>query len=425
MNVATLAWKGVRQRALSSTLTALSVALGVALVTLVFQLRGTSRRAFDDAARGYDVVLGGVHTSPLTTVLSTVFLADNPTDRIPIAAYDAVRKDGRVRYAVPYAVGDVYKGFRVVGTTPDFFDAIETSRGEPVRASVSGRVIGSGAEFEAVVGAFAAARTGLALGSTFRVTHGLEAAPEAHEHEEEWTVVGVLAPTGTPLDRAIFITLGSFFHIAEHGRASAGGGALGEPAAMHDDDPAPDHDEAVWAVSSIVIRLKSPALRLQFVEDMKQRPDVQPALPAREIGKLFAIVENVDAVFRVVAWLVLVVSGIAILVGLYDAIEGRRREIAILRALGARPGHVFAVVTLEAVLLCLVGGAAGLVLGHLGVAAAGPMLLESVGIRVAPEVGALDLWIALGLVGMGCLTGFVPALRALRVPVAQNLHPVD
>src|SRR5205814_2263743 len=162
---------------------------GVALVTLVFQLRGVSRRAFDDAARGYDVVLGGIHTSPLTTVLSTVFLADNPTDTIPIEAFDAVSKDSRVRYAVPYAVGDVYKGYRVVGTTPAFFDAIETAQGAPLRGSVDGSLFGKDAEFEAVVGAFAAARTGLTKGSTFRVTHGLEKSPEAHEHREEWTVV--------------------------------------------------------------------------------------------------------------------------------------------------------------------------------------------------------------------------------------------
>jgi putative ABC transport system permease protein len=410
VNVASLAWKGVRQRALSSTLTAVSVALGVALVTLVFQLRGVSRRAFDDAARGYDVVLGGVHTSPLTTVLSTVFLADNPTDTIPIEAFRAIQKDGRVKHAVPYAVGDVYKGYRVVGTTPAFFEAIETAKGQPIGASVTGRLLGKEDDFEAVAGAFVASRTGLKVGSVFKVTHGLE--DGGHEHEDAWRVVGVLAPTGTPLDRAIFITLGSFFHIADHQHPDA---------AMGGDEPA----DPVWAVSSIVVRLKSPAFRLQFMEDMKKRPDVQPALPATEISKLFRIVEQVDGFFRIVAWLVLVVSGIAILVGLYDAIAGRRREIAILRALGARPGHVFAVVTLEAVLLCLVGGALGLVLGHGAVAAAGPMLLERVGIRVAPEFGALDLWIALGLVGMGLVTGFVPALRALRVPVAQNLHPLD
>jgi putative ABC transport system permease protein len=416
VNVGSLAWKGVKQRALSSTLTALSVALGVALVTLVFQLRGVSRRAFDDAARGYDVVLGGVHTSPLTTVLSTVFLADNPTDTIPIEAFRAIEKDPRVRHAVPYAVGDVYKGFRVVGTTPAFFEAIETAKGEPIGKAVDGRLLGKDDAFEAVAGAFAAARTGLKKGSAFQVTHGLEEG--GHQHEDAWRVVGVLPPTGTPLDRAIFITLGSFFHIADHQQPDPG---------MHGEEPAGMEEEKdpVWAVSSIVVRLKSPAFRLQFVSDMRKRPDVQPALPATEISKLFRIVEQVDGFFRVVAWLVLVVSGIAILVSLYGSIEGRRREIAILRALGARPAHVFSVVTLEAVLLCLVGGALGLLLGHGGVAAAGPLLLETVGIRVAPEFGAIDVWIALGLVGMGLLTGFVPALRALRVPVAQNLHPLD
>jgi putative ABC transport system permease protein len=399
-----IAWRSLRQRALSTTLTALSVALGVALVAFVFQVRGLARRAFDDAAGGYDVVVGGIQTPSLTTVLSTIFHVDHPVDTIPIAAFEAVKADPRAKYAVPFAIGDVYRGWRVVGTTPDFFDAVLDANRKPLRGLVRGRVFGAGGEFEAVVGATVAAKTGLAVGSEFTVTHGLEEG--GHAHDDVWKVVGTLEPTGTPNDRAIFITLESFFHVEGHVEP---GGAEGEG--------------KPWAVSSIVVRLVSPMLRPAFLAEWRKRGDLRPASPVDEVGRLFAIVENVDRLFRAVAWLVLVVSGVAILVGLWNSMEGRRREIAILRALGARPAHVAAVVVLEAVLLCLLGGVLGLVLGHGAVAASAPALLEGYGIRIAPEVGAGDLAALAGLVVLGAVVGLLPAWRAFRVPVAANLHP--
>ncbi len=406
MTVAGIALRSLRQRLLTSSLTALGVALSVGLVVLVFQARDLAKRSFADAARGYDVVLSGPQTSSIDAVLSTVFFVRKPMDTLPASVVDEVRADPRVRYAVPYAVGDVFRGWRVVGTTPDFFDAIDDAAKRPLRERVRGSVFGTRG-FDAVVGATAAARTGLDVGSQFQVTHGLEAAGE--QHEEHWTVVGVLEPTGTPLDRAIFITLESFFDVKGHEGAA----------------PAAEGADKVRAVSTIVVRLKSPAARPMFLMDWRKKTNVRPSSPVEEVGALFQIVENVDAVFRAVAWLVFVVSGLAILVALWSSIEGRRREIAILRALGARPVHVFSVVVLEAVTLCLGGGIAGLVLGHGAVAAVAPTLLEQFGIRIAPAVGALDFYALAAFVGMGAVTGLLPAWRAFRVPVAENLHPID
>ena len=233
MTVVGIALRSLRQRLLSTVLTSTSVGLGVALVVFVFSARDQARRAYDDAGRGYDVVLGGIHTSALASVLSTVFHVDKPTDVVPIEVYEAVRKDPRVAHAVPYALGDVYRGFRVVGTTPELFDAVTDADGKPIRERVRGRVFGGGEEFEAVVGGLAAARTGLVLGSKIRVTHGTEAG--GHEHDETWEVVGILDPTGTPNDRAVFITLESFFRVKGHEGPGPGGEEAGKP----------------WAVSSI------------------------------------------------------------------------------------------------------------------------------------------------------------------------------
>jgi putative ABC transport system permease protein len=417
VSVLRIAWTSVRQRPLSSALTALGVALGVGLVLLVLEVRATGRLAFDDAARGYDVVLGPVHSSPLTTVLSTVFHVDAPTDVVPIEVYDAVKADKRVRFAVPMSTGDVVKGWRVVGTSEAFFDAIEDSAGRPLRTRIrEGRAFTDASGNEAVVGSLVAARAGLGLGAKFHPQHG----QGGHEHDEEYVVVGVLESTGTPNDRIILIPLESFFEIKGHERPAT---APPPPSpAMGEEGPDEHH---AWAVSAIAVRLASPLLKSQFVGDMNRRPDVQPAIPSVQISALFQTVESVDAFVRVVAWLVVLVSGIAILVGLLNSIHGRRREIAILRSLGARPAHVFGVLVAEGALLCAVGGVVGVLLAKGGVAAAAPWLLDTAGVRVSPSLSALDALALAGAVALGVLAALVPAWRALRVPVAANLHPID
>jgi putative ABC transport system permease protein len=398
VTVAGIAWRSLRGRALASALTALAVALSVGLVVLVVRVRGSARSAFDAAGKGYDVVVGGVHTPPLASVLSTVFHADKPLDLIPATVVDDLKKDPRVRHAVPFATGDFVKGFRVVGTTPEFFDAVLDASGRPLRERLAdGVLLPDGEEHVAVVGSLAASRGRLGLGATFRVAHGEE---KGHEHDELWTVVGVLAPTGTPNDRAVFVTLESFWDVK-------------------------DHEGAGKSLTSVVVRLASPALRFQYAADLRKRPDVQAAVTSQEISSLFAIVEDVDAWFRVVMWLVAAVSGIAILVGLLNSIHGRRREIAILRSLGARPAHVFGVLVVEGALLCVAGGLAGVALGEGGVAAASPWLLDLAGVRVGPSLGLLDLWALGAAMALGAVAALLPAWRALRVPVAANLHPVD
>lgn len=418
MNVLSLAWKGLRQRRLAAALTAFSTALGVGLVVAVGALRAGSRTAFDDAARGYDVVLAGPKTTALSATMNALFHVDRPSDTMGVEAWLDARRDPRVLHAVPTAVGDVVRGFRVVGTLAELFDAIPDASGRPLRERVApgGRLFADDGGFEAVVGAFAAARTGLSVGSTFTVTHGLE--DEGHAHDEEWKVVGVLEPTGTPADRAVYITLRSFFLVKGHeGPADPG------PAAVADADLGPE----VRALSTAIVRLKNPASRFAAGRDWNAMPDVRASMPSEEVRRLFDIVRGVDGLLQAVALLVLVSAGLSILAALLNAMQGRRREIAILRALGARRAQVFAVVVLEAVLVCLLGGVAGIVLGHLGVAGAAPHLLDEVGVRLGLGTADLGLWARLlgGVVVLGLLAGLLPALRAYRSPVARHLHPVD
>jgi putative ABC transport system permease protein len=399
-----LAWRGVLRRPLSTALTAFGVALGTALSLGVLALGDATRQSFRAPAAGYDVILGPTHGSALQAVLFTLYHVDQAAGTVPWSVYEEAKADPRVAVAVPYAVGDTFRGWRVVGTSPDLFHVLEDGDRRPLAEGVTGRLFHPGA-FEAVVGSLAGRSAQLAVGDTFTVTHGESAG--GTEHAEHWTVVGVLRPSGTPQDRGIFISIESFFDVEGHTDVKEGQGAI-------------------KALSSVGIRLKSAATRLQyFSEYRKDRTDVQPAMPSDEVRKLMNLVEPLETVFRLTALLVIVVAGVGILVGLYNTIQGRRREIAVLRALGARPAHVFAVIVLESLLICLLGGVAGLVLGHGGVALASPTILERFGVRAAVHPGPLDLAILGGLAVLGLVVGLLPAWRGLRTPVAASLHPTD
>lgn len=442
-----LAWHSVRRRLLSSLLTALSVALGVALVVAVDTVRSSAESSFTRAAEhGYDVILAPPHGSPMQAVLSTLFHVDEPAGTLPWSVYTEARRDGRVLAAVPYALGDTFRGHRVVGTTAELFDVLGDADGQPLANHIEGRVFRAG-RFEAVVGAVAARSTGLGLGDRFRVTHGI--VEGGHEHGEMWEVVGILAPTGSAHDRAVYIALDSFYevegHAPEPAPAAGSGGEEPGPEDGHDDggdghddegddghddhdhehgDDLDDQEHAHHALSAVGVRLKSPGLRLTYYQSFRTGGgDAQAVLPGDQVRKLLAIVGDVDRGFRVVAWLVAVVAAVGILVGLYNTIQGRRREIAVMRALGARPRHVFAVIQLEALLLCAAGAVIGLLIGHLGVSLAAPHLLEAYGIRVQDAWGTRDLFIAVAVLGLGLLAGILPAWRGLTTPVAANLHP--
>ena len=159
-----------------------------------------------------------------------------------------------------------------------------------------------------------------------------------------------------------------------------------------------------------------------FAQWRDTHPDVQPVLPSDEVLRLLDdVVAPLSRVFRGAVALVLLVSGLGILVGLYNTLQGRRREIAVLRALGARPQHVFTLIVLESVLLCLLGGLVGLALGYTTLAALSSHALAEYGVRLSPAPEPFDLLLLLGLAGLGALAGAFPAWRGLKTPVAENL----
>jgi putative ABC transport system permease protein len=246
----------------------------------------------------------------------------------------------------------------------------------------------------------------------------LEASPNAEQHTDNpWTIVGILAPTHTAADRALYINLDSFYHIEGHEVRDT---AKAEPKK----EEARDNDPDPGQVSAIALKLRSPIHALPLYREINDGEQAMAAFPAVEVRKLFSIVGNIDRILLAQAILIGIVAGVAIAVSIYNSMSERRREIAILRALGARRVTIFAIIVLEAVAICAIGAAAGLFGGHLIVAGANAALQRVSGFTVSPfAFQTVEIIIVVGCVLLGALAGLGPAMQAYRTEVAKNLAP--
>jgi len=390
--------KNIRQRRLSSTLTAASIGLGVAIVIAVLALRAQTEEGFRQTAFGYELVVGPKRLGALQLVLNTVYHLETSPGNMPWSRYQELAAHKAVSAAVPVSVGDSYRGARVIGTTPQFFTAFNyTVAGATFRFDLDR--LEKAMEGKDVPGAFEAVagpRTGLKIGDTFQPSHGVDAASDTHA--EKWTVVGILDPTGTPNDRAIFINLDSFYEIRDHRQTSG--------------------------ISAVIVKTRSEGSALGLEYDLNQLPDCMAASPAKVMAEFFSKFDWIPLLFLAVACLVVVMAAVSIFVAIYNSMSERRRPIAIMRALGARRNSVLTIVLMEAMALCAAGALGGFVLGHVLTAVAARALatrsgIPMSGLSVQPE----EFAVLGGVLILGALAGLLPALQAYRSDIADGLSP--
>ena len=408
MSLWRMAWRYLWARALVTVLTLTGIALGTSLICSVLTLRRESEAGFLQESGQFDLAVGA-KGSPLQLVLSSIYQLDVPTGNIPYTRYEALRDDKRIASAIPLGLGDNYHGYRIVGTEDKLFSL--TDRKDPQKhlyQLAEGRLFQT--DFEAVIGAQVARRSGLKLGDSFVGTHGLVVTAGSSEHTDfPYKVVGILAPSGNSFDRAIYVTLPSVWRIhdkeAEVHKKLAGVDASAGPASRKDAE-----------VTAVLIRLKAVGLRLWMAQEIQKRTESMAAIPVNEMLRLYQqVLGPMQRVLLGVAALVVVVSALSITATLYQSAERRRRDLAVMRALGAHPREIFALVVLEALLLSLLGLSAGWLIGHGGLALAGPYLSDSLGISVSSWTTDRLEWLALAAVaGGGLLAGLLPAVLAYR-----------
>jgi putative ABC transport system permease protein len=397
-----LIYRSLRQHALSTVVTAGSIALASGLLLTVWVVKTQSQAVFAGTNSGFDAVLGA-RGSKLQLVLNAIFHLEASPGNIGAADYEMIRRHPAVKAAIPIAVGDNFRGWRIVGTVEQFFTDIEYAPGRRYAVSPGGRFFRLG-KLEAVAGSYAARQLGWKTGATFRPYHGLAFDPGGEQHEEVYTVVGVLEPTNTPADRVIWIPLEGVQTMKGHNPLAA------------------------TELSAVLVQLRAPTAGL-MLNNMLNAPGSRLTF-AYPIGTIVAELFNkiawLDQVLTLLAWLVAVVASGSVLVSIYNSMSARQRDIAILRALGARRRTIFGAVVGEAAAIGVLGSAVGfgvfVVLG--GVVAS--IIQGQTGVVLEPlKWNPVFWWSPAVFVGLCVLGGIVPALKAYRVPVAETIAPVS
>lgn len=417
MNLMSLVRRSLRQHALSSFVTIVSVGLAAGLTMSVFAINAQTYDAFTGGKVGFDAVLGA-RGSQLQLVLNTVFHLETSPGNIPWSLYREVAEDARVTLAIPYAVGDNYQGYRIVGTTPEMFTKFTYREGQGFVIKSGGRVFDE-TKKEAVLGNYVAEKLGLTVGSTFNPYHGLQFS-EREKHRDQFTVVGVMEPTNGPSDRVLWIPIEGIYRMSGH--VLRGGGTVFRP--TPDGAVPEEHRE----VSAVMLKLRNPQAGFLLSQTINQQGKVATlAWPiARVMSELFDRIGWVSRILTMVAYLIVVVAAGSILASIYNTMNERRREFAILRALGARRSTVFSAIVLEASTITTLGALLGfLVYGGI-LAAAFVIVRAQTGVVLDAFKFDPALWMTpLGMILLGALAGLVPAFKAYRTDVASNLTPLS
>ena len=411
-----LARRSLRQHALSTALTGACAALSVGLVMAVFSIQAQSRDAFTGGAIGFDAVLGA-RGSQLQLVLNSIFHLETSPGNIPWRYYKAIQHNPSVALAIPYAVGDNFLGYRLVGTDTQIFTDFEYQQGRKMGLE-SGRVFDP-AQREAVVGSYVARKLGLKLGDTFHPYHGLTYDPSAM-HDEIFTVVGVLRPTGTPNDRVIWIPLDGFYRMGGH---VLRGGKDHQVYVAKAGEEIPDEDKEV---SAVMIKFRDPQGAMTLAQMINQQGTLATlAWPIPKVmAELFDKIGWAHKVLALVGLLVMLVSAAATVAALVNTLDARRRDFAILRALGAGRRTVAGLMVLESAATGALGALFSLPVYALILAAAAAVLRDSTGVLLDPWRWHPALLAApLGMVLLCAVAGLLPAWQAYRVDVAAGLTP--
>jgi putative ABC transport system permease protein len=423
MSLWKVAWRSIRQRSLVSLLTVISMGLGVALVVAVLVVYGVVEKSFHHGGEGYDLIVGAKGGKE-QLVLNTVFYLNQPIGNIPYSFYEELSdgKYGFVEKVIPVCMGHTYRGFRVVGTIAQLFDPNPkyglTYGDDKTYSFAEGECFKDTNHFDAVLGAIAAYRTQLQVGEKFQAVHG--SSEGGRVHKETFNVVGILAPTGTPVDRAVFVNMIGFQDI-HHGEEKPTG-------AEHDGHDAHGaHGAEPTEVTAALVCIPKKYADIDGASIMAGKINrtkvAQAVAPVRVITDLFeGVVGKLQWILLAMAILTVVEAGIGIMVSIYNSMSDRRHEIAVMRALGASRLTVMVIILMESILLSLLGGVFGLLLGHGAIWFFSPMIADWTGVVIGLLQFQLpELILIPGLVVLASAVGYLPAMAAYRTDVAKSL----
>ena len=401
MKTIALSWRYLWSRPLGAALNVLLLSLGLASITFLLLVSFQLGKAFDKDLAGIDVVVGA-KGSPMQLIMSGVFHIDVPPGNIPLKAVKALEKNPMIASVIPLSLGDNLQGFRIVGTTPEYI-------------AHYGATLAQGRMWEApmqvVVGAIAAKKLGIQVGNTFTGSHGLGAG--GHEHAEmPYTVVGILQPNGTVIDRLIVTDSASIWHVHEEHANHADGEA--EEHAVTDDER---------QVTMALVRYKTPLAAMSFPRMVNTTTEMQAAAPAVEISRLLNMLGIGTDVLRAFAGVLLLTAGLSVFIALWSAVRERRADLALLRMLGASPAKIATLLLGEALWLGVLSALIGVAGGQALTALIGWMLKLDNSLLIGGLVWPVELlWVPALACVVSLAAAILPAMGAYRVSVLELLQ---
>jgi len=415
-----LAWASLWHRRRVLALVTLTLTLSVTLLLGVQYLRTEVRQSFTNTISGTDLIVGA-RSGQLNLLLYTVFHIGDATNNIRWSTYQDLADDSRIDWIVPLSLGDSYRGHRVVGTNGGFMEHFRYGRETPLTLTEG---VWFSDVFDVVLGADVARKHQHGLGDELILSHGGGRTSFSNHSDTPFTVTGILAPTGTPVDQAVYISLDGMeaMHIGwESGVAIPGRTVTPEQARARDLTPG--------SITAALVGIERKVMTFQVQRNINESPlePLSAVLPGVALSELWRIMGQFERALLGITAFVVVTSLIGLIAVLLTLQAQRSREIAILRATGASPALVAALHVIECVSLSLLSCVLALVLAAGGLALLGPWLLEQHGIQIALRPLTGIEWLILASVpATAAVVGLVPALKAWRQSRNQGLsHGVD
>ena len=415
MIVLRLAWQSLANRRLTALLTILAIAFSVMLLLGVEKVRTGARQSFADTISGTDLIVGA-RSGALNLLLYSVFRIGNATNNITWTTFQEIAKAPDIDWIVPISLGDSHHGFRVMGTTPDYFQRYRYRRTHEL-AFAAGKPLKD--LFDAVIGADVAAQLGYHVGDKIIVAHGLGSTGFLEHDDKPFQVSGILAKTGTPVDRTVHVGLEAIEAI--HVDWQSGARIPGQSVSA---DEVRQMSLPPKAITAALIGLKSKlaVFRLQrAINDYRAEP-LSAILPGSTLQELWGLVGTAETALAAVSAMVVATALLGMVTMILTTLNERRREMAILRSVGARPATILGLLTAEAALLIVLGVLLGIALLYAALLGLQPYIDRVYGLYIAIEPLKQSEWISLaGIVLAGVLAGLLPAFRAYRLSLADGM----
>jgi putative ABC transport system permease protein len=415
MIILRLALKSLANRWLTALLTIFSIALSVMLLLGVEKVRTGARQSFADTISGTDLIVGA-RSGSLNLLLYSVFRIGNATNNITWKTYQDIAARPDIAWIVPISLGDSHHGFRVMGTTPDYFTLYHYRHGQPLEFT-------SGAPFsdlfDAVIGADVAAELGYKTGDKIIVAHGLGSVSFLEHDDKPFRVSGILAKTGTPVDRTAHVSLAAIEAI--HVDWQSGARIPGQSVSVEDVRKMNLEPKAITA-AFIGLKSKLAAFRLQRAINEYPEEPLSAILPGAALQELWGLVGTAETALSAVSGMVVVTALLGMVTMILTTLNERRREMAILRSVGARPLTILSLLVTEAGVLTFCGVVLGAFLLYGVLFVLQPFIDRTYGLHIAIDLPTRDqLTILAGIVAAGFVAGLLPALRAYRLSLADGM----